>query len=48
MAYLLSPEGGLKVLKEMGQPPFVPGRVPTAEMKNKLSDSLQKLVEVKD
>ncbi len=48
LQYMLSPEGGLKILKEMGQPPFIPCRVPTAEMKKTLPDELQQLVEVKD
>jgi molybdate/tungstate transport system substrate-binding protein len=48
LEYLLSPEGGLKILKEMGQPPFVPCRVPTEEMKAVLPKSLQTLVEVKN
>lgn len=44
--YLLDPEGGLKVLAEMGQPPFVPGRVSSQEAKDMLPGSLQKRVEV--
>jgi len=48
LAYTLDPEGGLKVLKEMGQPPFVPCRVPTAEMYSSLPESIQKRVEVKE
>ncbi|MDK2847709.1 MAG: molybdate/tungstate transport system substrate-binding protein [Desulfuromonadales bacterium] len=48
LAYLLDSEGGLKILDEMGQPPFVPARVPTADMKSKLPASLQALVEVKE
>ena len=48
LEYLLSPEGGLKILKEMGQPPFVPCRVPTEAMKNILPTSLKALVEVKN
>jgi molybdate/tungstate transport system substrate-binding protein len=32
----------------MGQPPFVPCRVPTAEMKSLIPEELQNLVEVKD
>ncbi|MBW2649964.1 MAG: tungstate ABC transporter substrate-binding protein WtpA [Deltaproteobacteria bacterium] len=48
LEYMLDPEGGLKILKEMGQPPFIPCRVPTAEMKKALPAGLQKLVEVKD
>lgn len=47
LAYMLDPEGGLKILAEMGQPPFVPARVPTAEMHALLPESLQPLVEVK-
>jgi molybdate/tungstate transport system substrate-binding protein len=48
LQYLLDPEGGLKVLKDMGQPPFIPCRVPSAEMKASLPDALQGLVEVKN
>lgn len=47
LAYMLNPEGGMKILAEMGQPPFVPARVPTAEMHALLPTSLQSLVEVK-
>ncbi|MCK9230419.1 MAG: tungstate ABC transporter substrate-binding protein WtpA [Syntrophales bacterium] len=46
--YILDPEGGLKVLDEMGQPPFIPCRVPTAEMKAKIPVVLQDKVEVRD
>jgi molybdate/tungstate transport system substrate-binding protein len=48
LQYLLDPQGGLQILKEMGQPPFVPCRVPTENMKALLPAELQKLVEVKD
>ncbi len=48
LQYMLDPQGGLKVLKDMGQPPFVPCRVPTEEMKAKVPSELQKLVVVKD
>ncbi len=48
LAYLLDPEGGLKVLREMGQPPFVPCRVPTAAMLGGLPAPLKPLVEVKN
>ncbi len=48
LEYMLSPDGGLKILKDMGQPPFVPCRVPDAAMKEKLPDELKPLVEVKD
>ncbi|MGA1874470.1 MAG: tungstate ABC transporter substrate-binding protein WtpA [bacterium] len=48
LQYLFSPEGGLKVLDEMGQPPFIPCRVTTAEVMKKLPAELQDLVEVKN
>ncbi len=48
LEYLLSPEGGLKVLKDMGQPPFIPCRVPSQEMMDKLPGQLKPLVEVKN
>jgi molybdate/tungstate transport system substrate-binding protein len=48
LAYLLDAEGGLKILEEMGQPPFVPARVPTAEMRAKLPASIQTLTGVKE
>jgi len=48
LSYMLSPEGGLKILKKLGQPPFIPSRVPTAAMKEKLPQELKPLVEVKD
>lgn len=47
LEYMLDPEGGLKVLKSMGQPPFVPVRVPEEKMKEKLPKKLKGLVEVK-
>ncbi len=47
LGYVLDPEGGLKVLQEMGQPPFIPCRVPTEEMRSSIPATLQKLVEVK-
>jgi molybdate/tungstate transport system substrate-binding protein len=46
LQYALDPQGGLKVLEEMGQPPFIPCRVPSAEMKESLPEGLQGLVEV--
>jgi molybdate/tungstate transport system substrate-binding protein len=48
LEYMLAPEGGLAILKSMGQPPFTPGRVPSQEMKDKLPAKLQGLVEVKN
>ncbi len=47
MEYLMDPTGGLKILQEMGQPPFIPGRVSTKEMKSKLPAGLKKLVEIR-
>ena len=48
LAYLLSPDGGLKVLQDMGQPPFIPCRVPTQDMAAKLPGEVSGLVEVKN
>ncbi|ABC78437.1 tungstate ABC transporter substrate-binding protein WtpA [Syntrophus aciditrophicus] len=48
LEYMLNPKGGLKILKDQGQPPFIPCRVPTQKMKSTLPEKLQKLVEVKD
>jgi len=48
LEYMLSPEGGLKILKDMGQPPFIPCRVPNEAMKEKLPEDLKPLVEVKN
>jgi molybdate/tungstate transport system substrate-binding protein len=47
LAYMLAPDGGLKVLKEMGQPPFIPSRVPNVAMEEKLPKTLIPFVEVK-
>jgi molybdate/tungstate transport system substrate-binding protein len=48
LEYMLSPEGGLKILKDMGQPPFIPCRVPDEAMKEKLPEALKPLVDVKN
>jgi len=48
LQYMLDPQGGLKVLQEMGQPPFIPCRVPTAEIKARLPKVLRDLVEVRE
>ncbi|MBW1677366.1 MAG: tungstate ABC transporter substrate-binding protein WtpA [Deltaproteobacteria bacterium] len=48
LEFLMDSKGGLKILKEMGQPPFIPCRVPTAEMKAQLPSPLQKWVEVRN
>lgn len=47
LAYMFDPAGGLKILEEMGQPPFMPVRVPEQEMKQGMPATLQPLVEVK-
>ena len=36
LEFMLSPDGGLKVLKDMGQPPFVPTRVSSEQVKESL------------
>ncbi|MFO8163343.1 MAG: tungstate ABC transporter substrate-binding protein WtpA [Thermodesulfobacteriota bacterium] len=48
LKYMLDPQGGLNILKEQGQPPFIPCRVPTGAMKASLPEPLKNLVEVKD
>ncbi len=48
LGYLLDPEGGLKILKEMGQPPFIPSRVSSIEMMVMLPAILQSKVEIKN
>lgn len=48
LKYLLDPEGGMKVLQSMGQPPFIPARVPDEAMFKQLPASLQTLVEIKE
>jgi molybdate/tungstate transport system substrate-binding protein len=45
LAYLLDENGGLKILKEQGQPPLKPVNVATEEMRKALPDSLKKLVQ---
>ena len=48
LAYLLSPDGGQAILKEMGQPPFEPAWVPDQKMKDMLPPAISALVEVKN
>jgi molybdate/tungstate transport system substrate-binding protein len=48
LAYMLSEEGGLKILESMGQPPFVPVRVPGEEMKSRVPEELRGLLTVAD
>jgi len=47
LAYMFDPEGGLKILKEMGQPPFVPVRT-TADGMAKMPESLKPLATVSE
>lgn len=48
LQYLLDPNGGLKVLKDMGQPPFIPCRVTNQAMYDSLPAALKPLVEIKN
>ena len=45
--YLLNPDIGLKVLKDMGQPPFTPCRVSSEKEKARLPATITRWVEVK-
>lgn len=42
--YMLTPDGGLKILKELGQPPIVPARVSDGQAVAALPELLQKRV----
>lgn len=46
--YMLSADGGLKVLKDMGQPPFIPCRVTSQAIQDALPGNLPRLVEVRE
>ncbi|MBM9615379.1 tungstate ABC transporter substrate-binding protein WtpA [Desulfobulbus rhabdoformis] len=48
LQYLLDPQSGLAVLQSLGQPPFIPARVSSEDMKRKLPAPVQALVEVKN
>ena len=48
LEYMLSADGGLKVLKAMGQPPFIPCRVTSQAVRDVLPGNLPKLVEVRE
>jgi molybdate/tungstate transport system substrate-binding protein len=48
LEYMLSQGGGLTVLREMGQPPFIPARVSSLEIQKGLPGALPSLVEVKN
>jgi len=47
LAFMLDSSGGLKILEELGQPPFIPARVASEEMRAALPEQLQSLVTVK-
>ena len=47
LAFLFSPEGGMKILKENGQPPFIPART-TADSMKEIPASIKTLLEVRD
>lgn len=47
LAYLFDPDGGLKILKDMGQPPFVPVQV-TADGMSKLPEVLKPLATISE
>jgi molybdate/tungstate transport system substrate-binding protein len=47
LAFLLDPEGGQKILRHYGQPPFDPPFVPSRDMHRKLPEIIQDLVAVK-
>jgi molybdate/tungstate transport system substrate-binding protein len=48
LEFMLAPDGGLKVLEDMGQPPFVPARVSSTGVKESLPGNLSELVEVRN
>ena len=48
LEYMLAPDGGLKILEDMGQPPFFPARVTAEKVKEALPGNLSKMVEVKN
>jgi molybdate/tungstate transport system substrate-binding protein len=47
LQYLLAADNGLEILKSMGQPPFVPCRVPSQQEFEMLPSELKKVVEVR-
>ena len=47
LQYLLAADGGLEILKSMGQPPFVPCRVSNQAEHDGLPTELKHLVEVR-
>lgn len=47
LQFMLSEDKGLKILGDLGQPPFIPARTPTAEMQKLLPENIVPLVEVR-
>ncbi len=47
LEYLLAPEGGLKILKQSGQPPIIPCQVSSRKMFESLPPSIKKLVVIR-
>lgn len=48
LQFLLLEDKGLKILGDFGQPPFMPARIPSAEMKALLPQELAALVEIRN
>lgn len=48
LKYLFSPDGGIAILKEMGQPPFEPVRISTDKQLKMLPSEISSLVEVRN
>jgi molybdate/tungstate transport system substrate-binding protein len=48
LSFMFDPEGGLKILSELGQPPFIPARVSSPAMLQSLPVELQPLLTVQD
>lgn len=47
LQFMLSGDKGLKILGDLGQPPFIPARIPTEDMKKLLPEKITQLVEVR-
>lgn len=48
LQFMLSDDKGLKILGDLGQPPFIPARIPTEDMQKLLPESITQLVEVRN
>ena len=48
LKFMFDKKGGLKILEDQGQPPFIPCRVPSEEIKKMMPEQLQNQVTVKD